>query len=167
MDKLSLILCLGSMSSASGFFYLWGNWAVLNNGMEITKKGTDDFMRHISSIKQATTYCVHPNSHAATVSLKPKRSVCLAILVSCKKSNAVLIINVLYLIKRILAIECAILLIRNLEIPGSKLGPGIRNAEWRFSWFLCFSRHMLGQCLTLGHYHYLPHPFQSTTGPVT
>jgi hypothetical protein len=47
--------------------------------MEVVMKERDDFMR------LAGTYCDHPNSDAATVNLKPKMSVLLAILVSCRK----------------------------------------------------------------------------------
>jgi hypothetical protein len=66
--------------------------------MGVVMKRRYDFMRYISTVMMTGTYSIHPNSHAATVNLNPKMRVHLAILVSCRKLNVVLIIPVCVLV---------------------------------------------------------------------
>jgi hypothetical protein len=47
---------------------------------------------YFSSTEHHKTHCAHPNSHAATVSLTPRRTMCLTILASYIKQNTVLLI---------------------------------------------------------------------------
>jgi hypothetical protein len=145
MKKFSLILCLRFYVVRERILSFVGKLTSFEQRNGSYKEEERCLYETYFLYKQAWTYCVHPNSHATTVNLKPKRIVRLAILVSCRKWNVVLIIRVFYLVKQNFSVEC-----HNLGVPGSDLGQGIG-----FSQFLLANAGIMP--------HNMPLPLHSTS----